>query len=176
MTIFETERLIIQSLKMTDENVFFELLSDPKVIDPIPQQRLTESQISDRFHKNLNLKLGNLKNERSVCGIFEKGNPDMIGLCLFLLNDENDHELGYRFGVNYWGKGYATETTRGMIEYYFNQLQVDKVTADVNIENISSIKILSKFMTPVREFFNERDHCTDRRYEAFKSNWQQNGI
>jgi ribosomal-protein-alanine N-acetyltransferase len=60
-----------------------------------------------------------------------------------------------------------------MLEYYFQEMNVDKVMADVNIANIGSVKILNKFMKPVSEFFNERDNCTDRRYELWKNNWLQ---
>lgn len=95
----------------------------------------------------------------------------MIGLALFLINEYDEKELGYRFRVDYWRKGYGTETTRGMLEYYFKQMKVKKVTADVNVANIGSVKILDKFMKPVLEFLNERDNCTDRRYELEKNNW-----
>ena len=99
----------------------------------------------------------------------------MIGLALFLTNDENEKELGYRFKTKYWYKGYGTETTKGMINYYFDELKFDKITADVNVENIASVKILEKFMKPVREFFNVRDNCTNRRYKTDKKNWLQQG-
>ncbi|GHC52111.1 GNAT family N-acetyltransferase [Ulvibacter litoralis] len=171
MKIFETERLIIKTLESKDQSHFTELLSDPKIIAPIPQPKFTEVQLLQKFQENLNLTVSDLQKERSICGIFEKGNPEMIGLCLFLTNDEKDKELGYRFRVPYWGKGYGTETTKGIIDYYFNTLQVAKVTADVNIENLGSVNILKKFMKPVKEFFNERDNCTDRRYEIEKENW-----
>jgi len=173
MKIFETERLIIKSIEKKDQDIFVELNSDPKIIDPIPQPRFTENQILEKFSESLNLKESVLEKEKCSCGIFEKENPEMIGLCLFLTNDEQEKELGYRFRVNYWGKGYGTETTKGMIDYYFSELNIDKVTADVNIANIGSVKILNKFMKPVREFFNERDNCTDRRYEIDKNNWLQ---
>jgi hypothetical protein len=31
----------------------------------------------------------------------KKGNTEMIGLALFLLNDHHGNELGYRFRANY---------------------------------------------------------------------------
>ena len=95
---------------------------------------------------------------------------------LVSLNEHNEKELGYRFRACFWGKGYGTETTKGMLNYYFQEMNVNKVTADVNIANIGSVKILDKFMKPVREFFNERDNCTDRRYELEKNNWLQHRI
>ncbi len=173
MEIFETERLIIKRLEKTDKKYFAELFTDPKVLDLIPQKALTENQIIDRFNKSLNIELSDLNNQKCACGIYEKGNPEMIGLALFLINENDEKELGYRFRVNYWRKGYGTETTKGMLEYYFNQMNVTKVTADVNIANIGSVKILTKFMKPVHEFFNERDNCTDRRYEIEKNKWLQ---
>ena len=157
-------------------DLFSELLSDPKIIEPIPQPKFTENQILEKFTENLNVTKRKLEKEKCVCGIFEKGNSEMIGLALFLINDESEKELGYRFRVNYWGKGYGTETTKGMIDYYFNKLNTVKVMADVNIDNIGSVKILNKFMKTVREFFNERDNCTDRRYELKKENWLQQKI
>lgn len=53
---------------------------------------------------------------------------------------------------------------------------MDKITADVAIQNLNSIKILEKFMTAKKEFFNELDNCTDRRYEVLKNNWLKKGI
>jgi ribosomal-protein-alanine N-acetyltransferase len=176
MKIFETERLIIRRLERIDKNYFAELFTDQKVLELIPQKAFAEHQITDRFNKSLNFELSDLKNQKCACGIYEKKNAEMIGLALFLINENNEKELGYRFRASFWGKGYATETTEGMLDYYFRQMNVNKVTADVNIANISSVKILDKFMKPVREFFNERGNCTDRRYELEKNNWLQHRI
>lgn len=173
MKIFETERLIFKRLEAVDKEYFAELFTDQNVLEAIPQIAFTEGQITDRFNKSLRIELSDLKKQKCACAIFEKDNSELIGLALFLINEENEKELGYRFRLDYWGKGYGTETTKGMLEYYFNVLNTDKVTADVNITNIASIKILEKFMTPVKEFFNERDNCTDRRYELKKNNWLQ---
>lgn len=173
MKIFETGRLIIKGLETVDIEYFRELFTDPNVLKAIPQNPFTESQITERFDKSLNLTLSNLQKQKCACGIFEKGNPHMIGLALFLFNEKNEQELGYRFRESYWGKGYGTETTQGMLTFYFKTLHATKVMADVNIANIASVKILDKFMTPVKEFFNERDNCTDRRYELKREDWLQ---
>lgn len=173
MRLFETERLTIKNLKSADRKYFVELFTDPNVLGLIPQIAFTDSQITDRFNQNLNIELNDLKEKKCTCGIFENDNPELIGLALFLLNEDNERELGYRFRTNYWGKGYGTETTKGMLEFYFNVLNTENVTADVNIANIASVKILDKFMSPVREFFNERDNCIDKRYELKRNNWLQ---
>jgi RimJ/RimL family protein N-acetyltransferase len=58
-----------------------------------------------------------------------------------------------------------------MINYSFNVLKIEKITADVWVNNIPSAKVLSKFLKPVKEFYNKNDDCTDRRYELLKKDW-----
>ncbi|WP_067145694.1 GNAT family N-acetyltransferase [Pseudotamlana agarivorans] len=171
MKIFETERLIIRSLEKSDKKYFAELFTDSRVLELIPQKAFTDKQITERFEKSLNINLNDLSKRKCSCGIFIKGKTELIGLALFLINDADEKELGYRFREAYWGNGYGAETTKGMLKYYFEEMKESKVTADVNIANVASVKILNKFMKPVYEFFNERDNCTDRRYELEKRIW-----
>ena len=171
MVIFETERLVIKSVERRDLDHFTTLLSDPSIIDPIPQAPFDENEIVVKFQENLHLKSSDLNRDKYIGGIYEKGKKELIGLCLFLTNDENVRELGYRFRTRYWGKGYGTETTKGIIEYYFNQMHVKKIAADVNTENIGSVRILEKFLIPKKEFFNNERQCTVRRYELEKQDW-----
>ena len=70
---------------------------------------------------------------------------------MLLTNDEGDRELGYRFRTKYWGKGYGKEIANGTINYCFNNLKLNKLTADADIKNSASIKILSTFFTPVKK-------------------------
>ena len=174
MEIFRTERLVIKTLEKKDESFFVELLSDPLIINQIPHPPFAIEQIQNKFNGYLNSDNEILLNKRSVWGIFENENPDMIGLCLFITNNDGDRELGYRFRVDYWGKGYGTETTKGVIDLALITLKLDKITADVDITNIASIKILEKFLHPVKEFYNQEYSCDDRRYEITKEDWLQN--
>lgn len=168
MKIFETERLIVKELELDDYSNWRELLSDPRIITTIPQRVFSEDEIQKRFEQNRNAKKIVLENERVIWGVFVKGNSTMMGLCMLLTNNDGDREIGYRFKFDYWGKGYATEMTQGFIGFCFTVLGIDKITGDASIENISSLRVLAKFMHPVREFFNERDNCTDRRFELYR--------
>ncbi|WP_299779130.1 GNAT family N-acetyltransferase [uncultured Formosa sp.] len=171
MLLFETDRLQIKGLTQKDKTYFAELFTDPQVLELIPQKAFTAAQITHRFNNNQNLDLSRLQNEKCVFGIYEIGQSELIGLCLFLINSDQEYELGYRFRTAFWGKGYATETTKGMLDYYFNIMQVETVTADVNIANLASVKVLEKFMSSTLEFYNERDCCTDRRFKIKKEDY-----
>lgn len=54
-------------------------------------------------------------------------------------------EIGYLIGdKKYWGKGMATEAIRLICEYAFYYLNLKKIIARVESENIGSMKVLEK--------------------------------
>jgi ribosomal-protein-alanine N-acetyltransferase len=53
-------------------------------------------------------------------------------------------ELGYWLGVNYWGKGYATEAAREMLRYGFEDLGLHRIVASHFKHNPASGHILKK--------------------------------
>lgn len=169
--VFQTERLIVKAIEEIHRNEFVELITAEEIISAIPQQKPSEEDIETKFQRALSFK-GDIKNTSlSILGVFERGKNELIGIVAFLTNNENDRELGYRFRAPYWGKGYATEVAKEMIDYSFSTLELDKITADVWVKNIPSNKVLNKFLKPVKEFYNEYDDCMDRRYELLKKDW-----
>lgn len=169
--ILQTERLIIKPINSSDKDEFIELVSADEIISAIPQEKPTKESIEIKFQRALSFNGNIIENKISILGVFEKEKTALIGIAAFLTNNEGDKELGYRFRQAFWGKGYATEVAKEMINYSFNVLKLDKITADVWVENTASVKVLSKFLKPVKEFFNADDNCTDRRYELLKKDW-----
>jgi RimJ/RimL family protein N-acetyltransferase len=53
-------------------------------------------------------------------------------------------ELGYWLGMPYWGKGYATESARAMLEHGFAILRLHRIYASAFPENTVSAKVLQK--------------------------------
>lgn len=174
MTIFQTERLLIRTLKKDDSNDYFDMMGNPNVMNPIPRDVTSREESNDHLNNFLNAE--RTMSDKKVWAIELKSENKFIGLCAFLKNNENDDEIGYRLREKYWRKGFGTEVTIGLLKYGFNQMEMDKITADVDIRNLNSVKILEKFMTSKREFFNVSDNCTDRRYEIIKNNWLKQDI
>ncbi len=168
--IFKTERLQIRMLEADDANLFFKMMSDPSVMDPIPQKVFNRKESDSKLAKLIEMEAGS---DTRIWCVNEKGKDSLIGICGFLKNDENEEELAYRFMEKYWGKGLGTEIASALIDYGFNMLKADKITADVYVKNPKSEKILNKFMSPVKEFYNPKDNCTDRRYELSREIWLQ---
>lgn len=88
--------------------------------------------ITDRFAKN------------KFFAVYELNNNKVIGYVCF--NGENDKELdlGYCFNSLYQGKGYATEACIAVINYAFNTLQVERLTAGTANLNYPSCGVLNR--------------------------------
>ncbi len=74
-----------------------------------------------------------------------KSTEELVGTLTFRI-DQEDHkaELGYWFGVPYWGNGYCTEAAERMVEYGFEEAGLNKVWAAAMTKNAASIKVIQK--------------------------------
>jgi len=69
-----------------------------------------------------------------------------IGLAgISLSNDKfKTGEIFYKLLPDFWGKGYATEVSRKIIETGFENFKLHRITAELAIENIKSKRVLEK--------------------------------
>ncbi|QLE01092.1 GNAT family N-acetyltransferase [Galbibacter sp. BG1] len=174
MDLFNTARLAIRKLKEYDRSFFKELFTDERVINAVPQIRWSDEIIENKFQEHLNLNSTILANKSCYWGIYLINSAELIGLCMLLTNNENDRELGYRFRFEHWGRGYGKETALGMINFCFAELRLEKITADADINNVASTKILNKLMHPIKTFYNAKANCIDRRFELSRKDWESN--
>src|ERR1043165_2657001 len=112
--IFETTRLYVRRLKQSDEPAFFELMSNPNVMNAIPQKPLNRTQSNSELAELILLEKSSDTKIWSLC---KKGCNDLIGFCGVLKNDEKEDEIAYRIIETFWGNGYGTEITKGLIDY-----------------------------------------------------------
>jgi RimJ/RimL family protein N-acetyltransferase len=165
MKIFETKRILVRNLQPQDADAYYDMMGNPNVMDLIPRPMMSRTE-SDAHLKGM---LQNVtSNSDTRVWAMEYGN-ELIGICAFLKNDQKEEEIGYRLREQFWQKGFGTEIAKGLIDFGFQELNMEKITADVAIQNLNSIKILEKLMSLQQEFYNPDDQCMDRRYEIFKT-------
>ena len=166
--IFETERLFVRRLQESDADLFFDLMSNPNVMNMVPEPVLNKEESNSQLKELIALEQSTDIKIWSLC---EKENNEFIGFAGLLKNAEGEDEIAYRIREQHWNKGFGTEITKGLIDFGFKNMNMELITADVYIENVRSIKILDKFFTMQKEFFNKEDNCIDRKYIIRKENW-----
>jgi RimJ/RimL family protein N-acetyltransferase len=53
-------------------------------------------------------------------------------------------DFGFIIHPDFWGRGFATEASRGFIDYAFTQTSASELTADVDPRNAASLQVLGK--------------------------------
>ena len=84
----------------------------------------------------------------SFVAIELKADAKVIGLISFpkkeSITDENVHDFGYVFNLDYQGKGYAFEGCMNILDYLFNELKIDKVVTGTAVVNKKSRELLER--------------------------------
>ena len=68
----------------------------------------------------------------------------LIGRVGLTLDGDNYYDLGYWIGKDYWGKGYATESSKKLLEYALDKLDLPKIKSGYFVGNSASGNVLKK--------------------------------
>ena len=142
-TLIETERLLLREITLTDKEDLFQLHSDPEV------QKLTGETVVEsltEIEQAIQTRISDYKKYGyGRLAVIKKETNEFIGWAgLCYLPEFNQVDLGYRLKKEFWGKGYATEASKAIIEHGFNVLQLDLIIAIALPQNKDSIKVMEK--------------------------------
>ncbi|MFY7670180.1 GNAT family N-acetyltransferase [Tenacibaculum sp. MEBiC06402] len=162
--IFETERLVIRRLLMSDLNSFFELESNPNVLQYATGEVKTLSECEKELSELIK-KYDSDQNDFWIYAVEMKLNREFIGTLALVKDDAGDDEIGYRFIERFWGNNYASELCKGLI-VYCKQIGMKKLIGNVVNENVASEKILLKYgFMKVKEFVSDDIGLPETKYQ-----------
>ena len=145
---FSTERLFLRTITEHDSVEILGIRSNVGInhfLHRIPPRNSFE--VLDFI---LDIKKKSIKKEILFLGITFKNNPKLLGtICLWNFSkDRTTAELGYELLPEFHGKGIMSEAVNFILNYGFKYLNLKKIEAFTNKNNLSSIKLLhqSKFI------------------------------
>lgn len=136
--VLETERLILRAPRLEDAKVVAFLANDKRIAENtrrIPHP-YTRADAND-FITAVNVPGG------EVAFLITLHDETIIGACGIATQDGMP-DVGYWLGVKYWGKGYATESVRALIDFGFTELCHEALQAGARVTNPASRRILQK--------------------------------
>jgi RimJ/RimL family protein N-acetyltransferase len=133
-TAIETQRLLLRPLMRYDAPVLHQALSDPAVMrywstPPHAALAETESWIEESI-------AAMARGDAHDFVVLHQG--AVIGRVAFWMGDE----IGLFFLRQAWGKGFAREAVAAVLRYGFDKLNFKQVRADVDPENVASLRLL----------------------------------
>jgi [ribosomal protein S5]-alanine N-acetyltransferase len=143
MKQLETERLILKPYTEADKADLISLFTDAEVMKHVGDGVMTQLRAEEWWQKLFDKFYPQGINIRAV---FTKADSEYIGHAGIYPRPtkKEDWEFVYFLGRAAWGKGYATEIARKMIEFGFDELKLPEIFATVDNDHPASIRVLEK--------------------------------
>jgi [ribosomal protein S5]-alanine N-acetyltransferase len=142
----ETERLYIRPYRTEDLEKSFNLMQDKELYKFLHFSVMSFEEYQGLFQWLLHSYDSQGTDFKYSFAIFLRGTEELIGWVgvgkLDLL--EWEKEIYYLIGRSYWGKGYAYEAARAVVEYSFKTLGLNRLVAKVSPNNKASKRIIEK--------------------------------
>jgi [ribosomal protein S5]-alanine N-acetyltransferase len=140
--ILETDRLYLREFLPGEGQLLVDLNSDTEVTRHTGDGAVSLVEAEDII---LNTIRPQYKNKMGRWAVHLKGTSEFIGWSgIKYLESLDEHDLGYRFFKKHWGKGYATEAGKAVMQFGWNVLKLEKIVARASVDNTNSIKVLEK--------------------------------
>ena len=142
--ILQTPRLRLRPFEAGDADALFALQSDARVLRYWDSPPWTDRSRADDFIVACRAMEEDGSGARFA--IETQADSAFIGWCtMFRWNPRyRSLGIGYCFVESAWGRGYATEATRAMLQWAFDTLDLNRVDADLDTRNGASAKVLEK--------------------------------
>ncbi|MEA2888595.1 MAG: hypothetical protein QOD11_2955 [Bradyrhizobium sp.] len=136
--VLETDRLLLRRPTLADVKAITALISDLRVsinLRRVPHPYFEEHAVA--FVRALAEEI------RNTVFLIECGRA-AIGMVGVDWRDPEAPELGYWLGVEHWGQGFGTEAARAVIDFTFEEFEVEQLFSGARVTNPSSRNILEK--------------------------------
>ncbi|QIH06757.1 MULTISPECIES: GNAT family N-acetyltransferase [unclassified Pseudomonas] len=141
---FETANLLLRPRTFEHFEACLRMDQDPQVTRFIPGE-----WDGGQWHRDfLQARISQDFGER--CGywaIFARQAPDeLLGWVSFIPFDAvgPELEMGWRLVQRAWGRGFASEAARRIVEHAFADPQVERLVADAHVDNLASLAVARK--------------------------------
>ncbi len=144
MTSIETPRLILRPCREEDRDLFFELSSDPDVLEFFPFRRSRDD--ADAIFTMIRDITPDPGFDLLVMTL--KQNGEAIGLCGLSKPQLEPYlpaetvEIGWRIAARHWSKGYATEAGIALLHDAFDVLKLDEMVGIAVESNLAALAVM----------------------------------
>ncbi|MFZ3590649.1 GNAT family N-acetyltransferase [Bacillus sp. DJP31] len=145
VSCFESERVTLREFVEIDWIDVHSYASQEVVCQYQPWGPNSEEE-SEAFVRQVIEEAKRVSRSRFVFAVTVKETGKMIGAGELNIRDVSNKagEIGYILNRDYWGKGYATEVAKLLIEFGFKVLDLHRIYATCDPRNVKSTKVLEK--------------------------------
>jgi [ribosomal protein S5]-alanine N-acetyltransferase len=163
----ETERLMLRDFVDEDWRAVWAYHGDARYLRFYPHTVRTEADVQAFVAMFLAQQRATPRTKFQQAVVLKDGDA-LIGNCGVRLVDDGGHEaeMGYEIAPEHWGKGYATEAGRAMLEFGFLDLQVHRISAWCIADNLASVRVLERLGFRREGVLREKERFKGRLWDV----------
>ncbi len=140
----ETAHLTLRAVTPADRAAVFALFADQRVAVPTHIAPFAGIEQADALIASFDRRFTAQGGIR--WGLTLTGDDTLIGTAGFGGIDAETYRarIGYNLAYAHWGRGLATEAVRALVGFGFAQLQLHRIEATTNLDNLGSMRVLAK--------------------------------
>lgn len=139
-----TPRLILRKLEVDDFPLLIKYANNKKIADRITNMQHPYEEPHAVFRMRYVVE-GFKQKSRYVFAITLQDTEEFIGeISVHLWKGKEEAEMGYWIAEPFWGKGIATEAIGRMLRFAFEKLEIKRLIATTDLDNLASSKALQK--------------------------------
>ncbi len=172
----ETKRLILRKLKIEDASDIFEFTKSDTITKYLTWDAHKSVETTKKFIESVLTKYKN--GEPAQWVLYHKEVNKAIGIAGFItyLSEHKRAEIAFILSEAYGNKGYMTETLMQILEIGFCELNLNRIEAKCDKDNIASETVLKKIGMDYEGMFKEflflkNEYKTYKFYSILKSNY-----
>jgi [ribosomal protein S5]-alanine N-acetyltransferase len=172
----ETERLVLRKITLSDADDVFEYASDNNVSKYTTWESHITKEDTLAFLNVVIKKYEN--NQPSEWGIIYKETNKFIGTCGWVYWNvaHNRAEIGYVLSREFWNKGVMSEVVKQIINFGFNNMNLNRIEARCVIENGGSERVMQKVGMTHEGIIREQmlvkgNYLSVNMYSILKKEW-----
>ena len=142
--LLHAQRLTLRPIVTTDAPVLLAMFSDRDVTRYWSRPPMTHLTQARRLVRDA--RAGYRSGESLQFGIERRRDRALVGTCtLFHFHPASRRaEIGYALGRSFWGQGLMNEALRRLLAYAFDELDLNRLEADIDPRNKASERTLAR--------------------------------
>jgi RimJ/RimL family protein N-acetyltransferase len=176
----ETDRLLMRHFRDSDLEEFLAYRSDPQVARYQGWSAPYDAMIGRAFVDEMKNAVPGTPGKWFQAAIEFKSLKTMLGDCAFQITADEPHQayIGITLARPNWGKGYGEEACRCLLNYLFDELDLHRVVAICDVENIASFTLLKRLgfrreAHLVENIWFKGAWGSEYRYAMLKREWKR---
>ncbi|HNB35682.1 MAG TPA: GNAT family protein [Anaerolineales bacterium] len=174
-----TQRLMLRNFQPSDLDTFLAYRNDPEVAKYQSWSLPYPRESAEVFVREMQDVHAPKQGDWLQLALELKETGEMIGDVAFVVKEEDARQavVGFTIASTYQKNGYATEALTMLLDYLFEDVDMHRVVADCDTENIASWKTLEKLGFRREAHFVEslligKEYTSEYHYGLLQREWR----